>query len=48
MPVKYMDEDTCQFVNSKAFQESGAPSAYGIQTIDDLVSTSLTSDKKTY
>lgn len=48
MPVKYMDEETNQFVNSAALQASGAPSVYGIQRVEDLVSTSLTSDKKTY
>ena len=48
MPVKYIDEKTGQFIEGKALQESGAPRAYGIKTADDLVASSLSTDKKTY
>ena len=48
MPVKYVDDQTGKFIESQALKESGAPRAYGIKTVEDLVSTSLTSDKKPY
>lgn len=41
MPVKYIDEDTGEFVESKALYESGAPRVYGIKSVEDLVKTSL-------
>lgn len=46
MPVKYVDELTGKFIEGKALSESGAPRAYGIKTADDLVASSLSSDKK--
>lgn len=48
MPVKYIDETTKEFIESDALKNSGAPRRYGIKTIEDLVSTSLSSDKKVY
>ena len=48
MPVKYVCDKTGAFLeDSKALKESGAPRAYGIKTVEDLVATSLSSDKKT-
>lgn len=47
MPVKYVDEKTGAFLDTQAMMESGAPRAYGIKTADELVSMSLTADKKT-
>ena len=47
MPVKYVDEAGA-FIDSQALKESGAPRAYGINTADDLISTSLSSDKKNF
>ena len=40
MPVKYLDEKTCEFLPG-ALEETGAPSRYGITTPEALVSTSL-------
>ena len=40
MPVKYLDEKTCEFLPG-ALEETGAPSRYGITTPEGLVSTSL-------
>jgi hypothetical protein len=34
MPVKYIDEKTCQFLDNQAMKESGAPRSYGIKTAD--------------
>lgn len=48
MPVKYIDEKTFQFLDNDAVKASGAPRAYGIKTADQLVATSLTTEKKTY
>jgi len=48
MPVKYVDEKTGEFLDNKAMKESGAPRSYGIKTADQLVASSLTSDKKSY
>ena len=47
MPVKFVCDKTGEFLENQAVKESGAPRAYGIKTADDLVSMSLTSDKKT-
>jgi len=46
MPVKYICDKTGEFLDNEAVKKSGAPRAYGIKSPDDLVSTSLTSDKK--
>lgn len=48
MPVKYIDEKTGKFLDTQAVRESGAPRAYGIRTLEDLVSMSLTKDRKSY
>lgn len=48
MPVKYVDEKTGQFLDNQAMKESGAPRSYGITTADQLVASSLTSEKKSY
>jgi hypothetical protein len=48
MPVKYVDEKTGQFLDNQAMKESGAPRSYGITTADQLVTSSLTKDKKSY
>jgi len=41
MPVKYVNEQTGKFNKDVLLNHSGAPSAYGITTIEDLVYTSL-------
>ena len=41
MPVKYVDEKTGELIQDVLLKESGAPSAYGIKTIHDLVKTSI-------
>lgn len=43
MPVKYVDPVTGQF-NQAELAKSGAPSAYGITTSDDLVRSSMPSN----
>jgi hypothetical protein len=43
MPVKYVDEQTGEFIRS-SLEKTGAPSAYGIKTIEELVKTSQGSD----
>ena len=43
MPVKYVDEQTGEFIRS-SLEKTGAPSAYGIKTIEELVKTSQDSD----
>lgn len=48
MPVKYICDKTGELLDNEAVKTSGAPRAYGIKTADDLVSMSLTADKKTY
>jgi hypothetical protein len=48
MPVKYIDEKTGEFLDNDAVKKSGAPRAYGIYTADDLIATSLASDKKQF
>ena len=44
MPVKYVDPETGDFIES-VLKETGAPSAYGIDTPEKLVETSLSTDK---
>jgi hypothetical protein len=46
MPVKYVCEKTGRFLDTQAVKESGAPRAYGINTVEDLVSMCLTLDKQ--
>ena len=41
MPVKYVNEETGEFNEDVLLEETGAPSAYGIKTMDDLVKSSL-------
>ena len=48
MPVKYISEKTGEFLDNDAVKKSGAPRAYGIHTADDLIATSLASDKKQF
>jgi hypothetical protein len=48
MPVKYVCDKTAKFLDNQAVKESGAPRAYGIKTVEDLVAMSLTADKKSY
>lgn len=43
MPVKYVDPKTGEFLPD-ALENTGAPSAYGINTPEKLVETSLSSD----
>jgi len=40
MPIQYVDPVTGLF-NKAALQNTGAPSMYGINTIEDLVYTSI-------
>lgn len=42
MPVKYVCEKTGEILDNDAVKASGAPRVYGIKTLADLVSTSLT------
>lgn len=44
MPVKYVNENSGEF-NRVELMNTGAPSAYGISTIEDLVKTSMGGDK---
>lgn len=44
MPIKYVDESTGELIPEVVTRETGAPSAYGITTIEQLVRTSMTSD----
>ena len=46
MPHKYVDEDTGEFIKDM-LMKTGAPSAYGITTIDDLVRTAMPKDPTT-
>ena len=46
MPVKFIDEQTYQFLDTEAMRKSGAPRSYGIKSFEDLVASSLTSDKQ--
>ena len=41
MPVKYVDEKNGEFIEN-ALKDTGAPSAHGIFTIEDLVKSSMT------
>jgi len=43
MPVKYVNEQTGEFNRDVLLNETGAPSAYGIKNIEQLVSTSMAS-----
>jgi len=43
MPIKYVDEKSGEFIKA-ALKDTGAPSVYGIKTIEDLVKTSVGSD----
>jgi hypothetical protein len=45
MPVKYVDDKTGEFLDNEALKLSGAPRVYGIKSLEDLVSTSQSSDK---
>ena len=48
MPVKYICDKTAKFLDNDAVKASGAPRAYGIRTLEQLVSSSLTVDKKSF
>jgi hypothetical protein len=48
MPVKYIDEKTLKFLDNDAVKASGAPRAYGIRTLEQLVASSLTKDMKSF
>lgn len=39
MPVKYIDEKTHELLDNDAVNKSGAPRAYGIKNVADLVGT---------
>ena len=43
MPVKYIDEKNGELIREVLTSQTGAPSAYGINTIEQLVRTSMTS-----
>ena len=45
MTVKYVDSSSGKFLDG-ALTETGAPSAYGIKTIQDLVKSSLGNTNK--
>jgi len=42
MPVKYICEKSGEFLDNEAVKKSGAPRAYGIKSVDELVASSLT------
>lgn len=46
MPVKYVDEKTGELIPKVVKEQTGAPSAYGIKTIKDLVRTSMLSPEQ--
>ena len=48
MPVKYVDETTGALIPKILTEETGAPSAYGIKTMEQLIATSRTSEKMRY
>lgn len=48
MPVKYVCSKTGEFLDNEAVSKSGAPRAYGIKTADDLIASSLASDRKQF
>jgi len=41
MPVKYVNETTGELIDKVVLEQTGAPSAYGIKTIDQLLRTSM-------
>ena len=41
MPIKYVNEETGEFNEDVLTKETGAPSAYGIKTVADLVKSSM-------
>ena len=41
MPVKYVNESTGELNRDIVMSKSGAPSAYGIMTIEQLVESSI-------
>ena len=43
MPVKYVNEETGEFNRQVLLCKTGAPSAYGITTLEELVETSMSS-----
>ena len=45
MPVKYVDEASGELI-AETLGTTGAPSSYGIRTIEDLVQTSLIKSAK--
>lgn len=45
MPIKYVNETTGQFDQKVLKEQTGAPSAYGIKTIEQLVQTSVSQEK---
>ena len=46
MPIKYVDEITGEFHREVLLKATGAPSAYGITTLDQLVKTSTSASAK--
>lgn len=44
MPVKYVNEETGEFYKEVVLKMTGAPSAYGINTVEELVKTSTHSN----
>ena len=47
MPVKYVNEKTGEFNRDVLIAQTGAPSGYGIKTIEQLVESSIPSDSGT-
>ena len=45
MPVKYLDEKTLQILDNQAVKDSGAPRAYGITSLTELVAMSISNTK---
>lgn len=41
MPVKYVNETTGELIDKVVLEQTGAPSAYGIKNIHQLVQTSM-------
>ena len=48
MPIKYVDETTGELIQKVLDEQTGAPSAYGIKTMEQLIETSRTSEKMNY
>ena len=44
MPVKYIDEKTLEILDNDAVKASGAPIAYGIKSVEELLESSLAKD----